>query len=69
MSFTVEEINFVCIALGKTRAETVSNIFEMLPDIHDSDMKIIAERVIGKLEKITDEEYAEFNFLDNFAEV
>ena len=69
MSFTVEEINFICIALGKTREETVSNIFEMLSDIHDSDMKIIAERVIGKLEKITDEEYAEFNFLDNFAEV
>ena len=69
MSFTVEEINFICIALGKTRAETVSNIFDMLPDIHDSDMKIIAERVIGKLEKITDEEYVEFNFSENFAEV
>ena len=69
MSFTVEEINFICIALGKTRAETVSNIFEMLPDIHDADMKIISERVIGKLEKITDEEYVEFNFSENFAEV
>ncbi len=69
MSFTVEEINFICIALGKTRAETVSNIFEMLPDINDTDMKTIAERVIGKLEGITDEEYAEFNFSDNFAEV
>lgn len=69
MSFTVEEINFICIALGKTRAETISNIFEMLPDIHDADMKTIAERVIGKLEVITDDEYAEFNFLDNFAEV
>ena len=69
MSFTVEEINFICIALGKTREETVSNIFEMLPDIHDADMKVITERVINKLDKITDEEYAEFNFLDNFAEV
>ena len=69
MSFTVEEINFICIALGKTREETVSNIFEMLPDIHDADMKTIAERVIGKLEKITDEEYVEFNFSENFAEV
>ena len=69
MSFTVEEINFICIALGKTREETVSNIFEMLPDIHDADMKTITERVINKLDKITDEEYAEFNFLDNFAEV
>ena len=69
MSFTVEEINFICIALGKTRVETVSNIFEMLPDIHDADMKIIAERVIGKLEVITDDEYAEFNFSENFAEV
>ena len=69
MSFTVEEINFMCIALGKTRVETVSNVFEMLPDIHDADMKTISERVIGKLELITDEEYAEFNFSDNFAEL
>lgn len=69
MSFTVEEINFICIAIGKTRAETVSNIFEMLPDIHDADMKIIAERVICKLDQITDDEYAEFNFSENFAEV
>ena len=69
MNFTVEEINFICIAIGKTRVETVSNIFEMLPDIHDADMKIIAEMVIGKLEVITDDEYAEFNFTENFAEV
>ncbi len=69
MSFTVEETNFICIALGKTRTETVSNIFEMLPDIHDADMKAIAERVIGKLEVITDDEYAELNFLQNFAEI
>ena len=69
MSFTVEEINFICIALGKTREETVSNIFEMLPDIHDYDMKTIAERVIGKLDQITDDKYAEFNFSENFAEV
>lgn len=67
MSFTVEEINFICIALGKIRAETVSNIFEMLPDIHDYDMKTIAERVIGKLDQITDDEYAEFNFSENFS--
>ena len=69
MRFTVEEINFICIALGKTRAEIVSNIFDMMPDIHDADMKTIAERVIGKLEVITDDEYAEFNFSENFAEV
>ena len=69
MNFTVEEINFICIALGKTREETVSNIFEMLPDIHDADMKIIAERVIGKIEKITDDEYAKYNFSENFSEV
>ena len=69
MSFTVEEINFICIALGKTREETVSNIFEMLPDIHDADMKTIAERVIGKIEKITDDEYAKYNFSENFSEV
>lgn len=69
MNFTVEEINFICIAIGKTRAKTIGNIFEMLPDIHDADMKTIAERVIGKLDRITDEEYDEFNFSENFAEV
>lgn len=68
MKFTTEEINFICIVSGNTREETLDNIFEAMPDINDEDMKNIAESVIGKLDVMTDEEYAEFNFADNYTD-
>lgn len=68
MKFTTEEINFICIVSGNTREETLDNIFEAMPDIDDEDMKNIAESVIGKLDVMTDEEYAECNFADNYTD-
>lgn len=68
MNFTTEEINFICIAIGKNREETLDNIFDMMPDIEDEDMKNIAESVIGKLDGMSDEEYAECNFADNYTD-
>lgn len=68
MNFTTEEINFICIVNGKNREETLNNIFDVMPDIDDDDMKSIAESVIGKLDGMTDEEYAEYNFADNYTD-
>lgn len=68
MKFTTEEINFICIVSGNTREETLDNIFEAMPDIDDEDMKNIAESVIGKLDVMTDKEYAECNFADNYTD-
>lgn len=68
MNFTTEEINFICIVNGKNREETLDNIFDVMPEIDDDDMKSIAENVIGKLDGMTDEEYAEYNFADNYTD-
>ena len=68
MNFITEEINFICIVSGKDREETLNNVFDVMPDIDDEDMKNIAESVIGKLDGMTEAEYAEYNFADNYAD-
>lgn len=68
MNFTIEEINFICLVNGKDREETLNNIFDVMPDIEDKEMKDIAESVIGKLDGISNEEYADCNFSENYAD-
>ena len=68
MSFTVEEINLIFIALGNTKDETINNLFEMIPNMNDDDMVAIAERVVGKLDEITEQEFRERNFNEDFSE-
>ncbi len=68
MNFTVEEINFICIALGDTKEETIDNIFDMMPDIDDKDMRDIGEKVLGKLDLISEDEFQMYDFGSNFAE-
>ena len=68
MSFTVEEINLICVALGDTKDDTINNLFEMIPDMNDSDMVTIAERVVGKLDGMTEQEFRERNFGEDFSE-
>ena len=68
MSFTVEEINLICIALGDTKDDTINNLFEMIPDMNDANMVAIAERVVGKLDGMTEQEFRERNFKEEFSE-
>ena len=68
MSFTVEEINLICVAIGDTKDDTINNLFEMIPDMNDDDMVAIAERVIGKLDGMTEQEFSERNFKEDFSE-
>jgi len=68
MSFTVEEINLICIAIGNTKDDTINNLFEMIPDMNDDDMITIAERVVGKLDGMTEQEFSERNFKEDFSE-
>ena len=68
MSFTVEEINLICVALGDTKDETINNLFEMISDMNDADMVSLAERVVGKLDGITEQEFTEQNFNEDFSE-
>lgn len=68
MSFTVEEINLICIAYGDTKGDTVNNLFEMIPNISEDDMVALVECVIGKLDGMTEKEFLERNFKEDFSE-
>lgn len=58
-NFTVEEINLMCVFEAKGRTELIEDINRVLPHLDDNDMEELANRVIGKLQNMTDEEFAE----------
>ena len=57
--FTVEEINLMCVFDTKGRTELIEDIGRVLPHLDDKDMEELANRVIGKLQNMTDEVFAE----------
>lgn len=57
--FTVEEINFMCVFETQDRTQMLADIRQVMPHIKDSDMEELAEQVLGKLQSMTDEEFAE----------
>ena len=64
--FTVEEINFMCVFETQDRTQMLANIRQVMPHIKDSDMEELAVQVLGKLQSMTDEEFAEVSL--EFAE-
>lgn len=57
--FTVEEINLMCVFDGQDRTGMIADIKNVIPHIQDSDMVELAKQVLGKLEAMSDEEFAE----------
>ena len=57
--FTVEEINLMCVFEGQDRTGMITDIKNVIPHLQDSDMEELARQVIGKLEAMSDEEFAE----------
>ena len=57
--FTVEEINLMCVFEGQDRTGMIAEIKNVIPHIQDRDMVELAEQVIGKLEAMSDEEFAQ----------
>lgn len=56
--FTVEEINFMCVFETQNRMKMMEEIRRVMPHIKDSDMEELAEQVLGKLQNMSDEEFA-----------
>ena len=56
--FTVEEINFMCVFETQDRTDMIGQIRRVMPHIKDSDMEELAEQVLGKLQNMSDEEFA-----------
>ena len=60
--FTVEEINFMCVLETQDRTDMIGQIRQVMPPhIKDSDMEELGEQVLGKLQNMTDEEFAEIS--------
>ena len=57
--FTVEEINLMCVFEGQDRMGMVADIENVIPHIQDSDMVELAGQVLGKLEAMSNEEFAQ----------
>ena len=57
--FTVEEINLMCVFEGQDRTGMIADIKDVIPHLQDNDMEELARQVIGKLEAMSDEEFAE----------
>ena len=58
-NFTVEEINLMCVFDRSGRTELIEDIDRVLLHLDDKDMKELASSVIGKLQNMTDEGFAE----------
>ena len=59
--FTVEEIKFMCVFETQDRMDMIGQIRQVMPHIKDSDMEELGEQVLGKLQNMTDEEFAEIS--------
>ena len=57
--FTVEEINLMCVFEGQDRKGMIAEIKNVIPHIQDSVMVELAGQVTGKLEAMSDEEFAQ----------
>ena len=57
--FTVEEMNLMCVFEGQDRKCMIADIKNVIPHIQDSEMLELAGQVLGKLENMSDEEFAE----------
>ena len=57
--FTVEEINLMCVFEGQDRTGMIAEIKNVIPHIQDSDMVELAGQITGKLEAMSDEEFAQ----------
>ena len=57
--FTVEEVNLMCVFEGQDRRVMHADIKNVIPHIQDSEMVELAGQVLGKLETMSDEEFAE----------
>lgn len=65
MHFTVEEENLIYMYHNTERRRTISKITAELP-VMDGDMRVLAQQILSKLERMTDADYdgQKFQFTD-----
>jgi len=60
--FTVEEENLICIFNTSDKNTLMDNIWAAMPGFEEDELCEIADSVIAKIGKMSDEEYAAFRF-------
>lgn len=61
--FTVEEINLISIFESKSREKVMQDINNAMKHLDDEDMIELSLRVVEKLKGMSDEEFAELDFI------
>lgn len=61
--FTVEESNLISIFEDKSRKKVIHNIRDVREHLDDEEMVELVSRVLGKLDSISDVEFAELEFI------
>ena len=61
--FTVEESNLISIFEDKSRKKVIHNIRDVREHLDDEEMVELVSRVLGKLDSISDVEFAEQEFV------
>lgn len=61
--FNVEEINLISIYTGRSRTEVMQDIETAKKYVEDNELLELSERVVGKLNEMSDEEYAGLEFV------
>ena len=59
--FTVEEVNLICIFECKSRTKVISDIKKAIKHLDDG--VELSNRVVAKLDDMTDKEFAEMEFI------
>lgn len=61
--FSVEESNLICVYKSERRETLIKDIQQSIPYLNDKEMIELSNKVLAKLEKITDDEFSEFAFV------
>ena len=56
--FSVEECNLISIFSGRNRTEVMADISMVVPYLEDNVLLELSKKVYGKLESMSDEEFA-----------
>ena len=62
--FTVEESNLICVFAGESRVEVIEDINRALPYLEDEEMIELSQRVLDKLQNMTDEEFEQLELVE-----
>ena len=61
--FTVEGINLICIFESRSRTKIISDIKEAIKLLDDEEMVELSNRVMAKLNDMSDVEFADLEFI------